>query len=150
MLSVNTHEDDIWCIDPRGHLTLSVSKDTYERLGIVGKKLPFKIHNDRHGALLCLSSERVRQNKIKSLVIDMVLCNTSESTTVQAKIKMSLEDWDKRRAVELGDEAGAWEVLYCSTGEVYKKPVLFLFPLGPLIHLFFFSFSESTLNFITF
>jgi hypothetical protein len=50
MLSVNTHEDDIWCIDPRGHLTLSVSKDTYERLGLVGKKLPFKIHEDRHGA----------------------------------------------------------------------------------------------------
>ena len=77
----------------------------------------------------------------------MVLCNTSESTTVQAKIKMSLEDWDKRRAVELGDEAGAWEVLYCSTGEVNG---FFLFPLGPLIHLFFFSFSESTLNSITF
>jgi ribonuclease P/MRP protein subunit RPP40 len=51
MLSVNTHEDDIWCIDPRGHLTLSVSKETYERLGLVGKKLPFKIHDDRHGAL---------------------------------------------------------------------------------------------------
>ena len=38
MLSVNSHEDDIWCIDPRGHLTLSVSKDTYElqRLEFVG------------------------------------------------------------------------------------------------------------------
>ena len=52
MLSVNTHGDDIWCIDPRGHLTLSVSKDTYERLGLVGKKLPFKIHDDRHGVFI--------------------------------------------------------------------------------------------------
>lgn len=70
----------------------------------------------------------------------MVLCNTSESTTVQAKIKMSLEDWDKRRAVELGDEAGAWEVLYCSTGEVYKKPVLFFVPLRPSYSSLFFFF----------
>lgn len=41
--------DDVWCIDPRGVLTLSVSKDTYERLGLVGKKLPFKTHADQHG-----------------------------------------------------------------------------------------------------
>jgi len=34
---------------------------------------------------------------------------------VQAKRKRFLEDWDKRRAVALGDEAGLWEVLYCST-----------------------------------
>ena len=55
MLSVNAHEDDVWCVDPRGHLTLSVCKDSYERLGLVGKKLPFKIHDDRHGTLLYLT-----------------------------------------------------------------------------------------------
>ncbi|KAF8809507.1 hypothetical protein BYT27DRAFT_7222422 [Phlegmacium glaucopus] len=102
MLSVNAHEDDIWCIDPRGHLTLSVSKETYERLGLVGKRLPFKIHDDRH-------------------VIDMALFNTAESTAVQAKRKTVLEDWDKRREVELGDEAGPWEVLYCSTGNQMRQ-----------------------------
>lgn len=42
--------DDVWCIDPRGVLTLSVSKDAYERLGLVGKELPFKTHADQHGA----------------------------------------------------------------------------------------------------
>lgn len=41
--------DDVWCIDHRGLLTLSVSKDTYERLGLVGKKLPFKTHTDQRG-----------------------------------------------------------------------------------------------------
>ena len=50
----------------------------------------------------------------------MALCNnTAEaepSTVVQAKRRTILEDWDKRRVVELGDEAGSWEVLYCSTG----------------------------------
>lgn len=34
--------DDRWCIDLRGVLTLCVTKDTYERLGLVGSKLPFK------------------------------------------------------------------------------------------------------------
>lgn len=37
------------------------------------------------------------------------------STVIQTKRNTVLEDWDKRRAVELGDEAGPWEVLYCST-----------------------------------
>ena len=48
----------------------------------------------------------------------MALCSTTEaeSTVVQARRKTILEDWDKRRMVELGDEAGSWEVLYCSTG----------------------------------
>ena len=64
MLSVNTHEDDIWCIDPRGHLTLSVSKDTYERLGFVGKRLPFKIHEDRHGAFIEFKKTKTKKKEI--------------------------------------------------------------------------------------
>ena len=67
MLSVNTHEDDIWCIDPRGHLTLSVSKDTYERLGLVGRKLPFKIHDDRHGACFTSFVELSERKEIVNL-----------------------------------------------------------------------------------
>lgn len=34
--------EDKWCIDPRGVLTLCVTKDTYERLGLVGEKLALK------------------------------------------------------------------------------------------------------------
>ena len=67
MLSVNTHEDDIWCIDPRGHLTLFVSKDTYERLGLVGKKLSFKIHDDRHGACFTSFVELSERKEIVNL-----------------------------------------------------------------------------------
>ncbi|CAA7269226.1 unnamed protein product [Cyclocybe aegerita] len=40
VVSHSTHEDDAWCIDPRGHLTLSLGKDTCEYLGLVGQKLP--------------------------------------------------------------------------------------------------------------
>jgi hypothetical protein len=62
----------------------------------------------------------------------MALCsnlNTVEagSTVVQAKRKTVLEDWDKRRVVELGDEAGSWEVLYCSTGLSFFFLCSFLF-----------------------
>lgn len=42
MLSRDKNTDDVWCIDSRGIVTLFLSKDTYEQLGIVGKPLPFK------------------------------------------------------------------------------------------------------------
>lgn len=45
---VQDDADDTWCIDPRGVLTLSVSKTLYEQLGLVGRKLPFK--PERYGA----------------------------------------------------------------------------------------------------
>jgi len=42
--------DDTWCIDPRGVLTLCVSKPLYEQLGLVGKRLPFKGCSEQYGA----------------------------------------------------------------------------------------------------
>lgn len=64
----------------------------------------------------------------------MALCNATEagSAVVQAKRKTILEDWDKRRMVELGEEAGSWEVLYCSTGSFFCVLFCFLFSLFPL------------------
>ena len=69
----------------------------------------------------------------------MALCSTSRaeagaSTAVQAKRKTILEDWDKRRVVELGDEAASWEVLYCSTG-LFICSFSFCFPLFFCFHL---------------
>ena len=69
----------------------------------------------------------------------MALCSNAEPTVVQAKRRTILEDWDKRRVVEFGDEAGSWEVLYCSTGLPFFSPVLLCF--------FFVSFFIS-LNYI--
>ncbi|KAJ3754798.1 ribonuclease P 40kDa subunit-domain-containing protein, partial [Lentinula raphanica] len=37
----STREEDVWCIDPRGVLTLSVCKTTYDGLGLVGKRVTF-------------------------------------------------------------------------------------------------------------
>ncbi|KAH8833045.1 ribonuclease P 40kDa subunit-domain-containing protein [Flagelloscypha sp. PMI_526] len=38
----STSSEDIWCIDNRDILALTVSKDTYQQLGVVGTQLPFK------------------------------------------------------------------------------------------------------------
>ncbi len=53
MLSVGNVED-VWCIDQRGILTISVVKETYEALGITGQKVVLghgKGHpmEERHG-----------------------------------------------------------------------------------------------------
>jgi len=41
--------NDKWCIDPRAVLTLCVTKDTYQRLGLVGDKIPFKGCAEQYG-----------------------------------------------------------------------------------------------------
>ena len=48
------------------------------------------------------------------------------SSMVQANRQMVLEDWDKGRVDKLGDEAGSWEVLYCSTGLSFLSFKFFL------------------------
>ncbi|KAG5647849.1 hypothetical protein DXG03_007773 [Asterophora parasitica] len=92
MLSVDAHGDDVWCIDPRGILTLLVSKETYERLGLLGKKLPFKAHSEY-------------------FVIRLPLQKNLESTTNRARRNEALKAWDARREKE---GLGAWNVLYAS------------------------------------
>ena len=49
MLGTEQYGDDVWCVDPHGVLTLSVSKETYERLGLIGQKLPFKNRVEQYG-----------------------------------------------------------------------------------------------------
>ncbi|KAJ7105471.1 ribonuclease P 40kDa subunit-domain-containing protein [Mycena crocata] len=50
MLTANADidEDDSWCLDPRGLLTLHTSKPTFQTLGLPGTKLPFKTHADEY------------------------------------------------------------------------------------------------------
>jgi ribonuclease P/MRP protein subunit RPP40 len=45
-LSFDSHSDDVWCLDPRGLLTLHLAEESYQTLGITGKKLPFKNHSE--------------------------------------------------------------------------------------------------------
>ncbi|KAH9479337.1 hypothetical protein JR316_0007927 [Psilocybe cubensis] len=84
-------EEDVWCVDPRGHLSLSVTAESYQRLGLLGQKLPFKNQSDRH-------------------VIDIPLRKNAQSAANQAKQKKSLENWDERR--------GLWNVIYSANSTV--------------------------------
>ncbi|KIM44470.1 hypothetical protein M413DRAFT_67558 [Hebeloma cylindrosporum] len=94
VVTSNPQEEDVWCIDSRSHLTLSVTKETYQRLGLMGQKLPFKNHSERH-------------------VIDIPLRKNSQPPAIQTRQKTSLENWDKRREEQLGTEGGLWDVAYC-------------------------------------
>ncbi|KAF9266987.1 hypothetical protein L218DRAFT_921838 [Marasmius fiardii PR-910] len=47
----NSATEDVWCIDNRGVLTLSVCEGTYQRLGLVGERVKFgKAREKRMGA----------------------------------------------------------------------------------------------------
>ena len=64
------------------------------------------------------------------------------SSMVQAKRQMVLEDWDKGRVDELGDEAGSWEVFVLFYRFVFFfVQVLFVFFIS--CHSFCFLFSSA-------
>ncbi|KAG6861461.1 hypothetical protein C0995_016552 [Termitomyces sp. Mi166 len=102
MLSNDVHSDDVWCIDPRGLLTLLVTKDTYERLGLVGTRLPFKAHRDY-------------------FVIRLSLQKNAESVPNRARRDEALKAWDARRERE---GLGAWNVVYCFNDSALPEPTL--------------------------
>ncbi|KAF8202501.1 ribonuclease P 40kDa subunit-domain-containing protein [Pholiota molesta] len=103
VVTTDPHTEDSWCIDPRGHLTLSVSKETYERLGLVGRPLPFKGHDEKH-------------------TIDIPLHKNAQSPAFQARVKAAMAKFDHVRAGELGVESGTWDVIYCSKGPGATSP----------------------------
>ncbi|PSR78281.1 hypothetical protein PHLCEN_2v7477 [Hermanssonia centrifuga] len=41
-------DDDVWCLDTRGILSLAVKTQSYQRLGLVGKRLPWKGCDDMY------------------------------------------------------------------------------------------------------
>ncbi|EIW79434.1 hypothetical protein CONPUDRAFT_167180 [Coniophora puteana RWD-64-598 SS2] len=87
--------DDTWCIDPRGVLTLCVSKALYERLGLAGRRMPFKGCPEQY-------------------VIAIPVYQHTQTAGNRARQKRALEMWDDERAAS-GVEL--WEVLYHVQGE---------------------------------
>ncbi|KAJ7446798.1 ribonuclease P 40kDa subunit-domain-containing protein [Mycena latifolia] len=85
MLSADGAQDDAWCIDARGVLTLHLAAPSYETLGIVGAKLPFKGYGDEHTVTVPLRPSDADARKLRA--------------------------WDVRRA-QAGLEP--WPVLYCA------------------------------------
>ncbi|KIL69217.1 hypothetical protein M378DRAFT_70203 [Amanita muscaria Koide BX008] len=92
LLSIEKNTDDVWCIDSRGILTLFLSKETYQKLGIVGRALPFK-----HA-----SGERVVQFSLRK--------NSDTPGNVSRRFT-ALRAWEKRREQETG--FSGWHVVYC-------------------------------------
>jgi len=111
----NPQEEDVWCIDSRVHLTLSVTKETYERLGLMGQKLPFKNHSERQGMYAYIYCP-LRNPTSHFAVIDIPLKKNVQPPAITAKQKISLGNWDKRREEQLGKEGGPWDVVYCMEG----------------------------------
>ncbi|KAJ6581647.1 ribonuclease P 40kDa subunit-domain-containing protein [Mycena capillaripes] len=85
------HEDDAWCLDPRGVLTLHLAAECYQTLGLPGRKLPFKGH-DEH-------------------TVSLPLQPSADSVRNRQKRDAALAAWDARRR-----QAGKapWSVLYCA------------------------------------
>ncbi|KAJ7654503.1 ribonuclease P 40kDa subunit-domain-containing protein [Mycena polygramma] len=90
MLSLDAHEDDAWCVDPRGVLTLHVAQESYQTLGLVGAKLPFKGYTEH--------------------TVSLPLHPSADSVRNRQKRDAALAAWDARRK-ETGK--APWSVLYC-------------------------------------
>ncbi|KAF9446903.1 hypothetical protein P691DRAFT_672584 [Macrolepiota fuliginosa MF-IS2] len=103
--SQEAQNEDVWCIDTRGILTLCACKETYERLGLVGQKMPFK-HQ---------SGERY--------VISLPLHENTESTAVQARRRNALESWDMGPSPQEPSN-GVWDVVYCSAAALPAGPTV--------------------------
>ncbi|KAF8216651.1 ribonuclease P 40kDa subunit-domain-containing protein [Mycena galopus ATCC 62051] len=93
-LSATPHSDDVWCLDPRGVLTLYLSPESYQTLGITGQKLPFKSHSSEH-------------------TVSLPLQPSADSVKNRQKRDNALKAWDARRR-EAGE--APWTVLYCGNG----------------------------------
>ncbi|KAJ3848625.1 ribonuclease P 40kDa subunit-domain-containing protein, partial [Lentinula lateritia] len=82
-------EEDVWCIDYRGVLTLSVCKDTYTGLGLVGKRVAF--------------------GKGNAVISIPLYAKDAESVKIRAQREAALKRWEERRAQEIG--SSLWNVL---------------------------------------
>jgi len=87
--------DETWCIDTRGVLTLAIDSGTYQKLGLLGKPLPWRLHQSRY--IVVLSQKVPKGEKHWNLF--------------GTKQKSALELYD-----DLREKAGldSWNVVYRS------------------------------------
>ncbi|KAJ4469178.1 hypothetical protein C8R41DRAFT_925210 [Lentinula lateritia] len=115
-------EEDVWCIDYRGVLTLSVCKDTYNELGLVGKRVAFgkgksKQGDGRHGVCsrYFFFSHQPRyaitliSNPFSVVISIPLYAKDAESVKIRAHREAALKRWEERRAKEIG--SSLWNVL---------------------------------------
>ncbi|KAJ3717971.1 ribonuclease P 40kDa subunit-domain-containing protein [Lentinula raphanica] len=98
----STREEDVWCIDPRGVLTLSVCKNTYDGLGLVGKRVTF-------------GKGKAKQGDGRHVISIPLYAKEAESPKIRAQREAALKRWEERRAREMG--TSSWNVLTFSNLE---------------------------------
>ena len=108
--------DETWCIDNRGVLTLSINPQTYQKLGLLGRPLPWKIHRDRYSAWIfrpCLFLKSPDGFVVAIVVVlsQRVPKGAKHWNPLGAKQKSALELYD-----DLREKAGfeSWDVVYHS------------------------------------
>ncbi|KZT07302.1 uncharacterized protein LAESUDRAFT_812290, partial [Laetiporus sulphureus 93-53] len=89
-----SNTDDVWSLDGRGMLTLGVSKATYQKLGIIGQKLPWKGCNDIY--IISLSLFELETPSIQTAKY--------KRHYLGPKQMQALRTWDAQR--------GPWRVVY--------------------------------------
>lgn len=87
------HDEDVWCIDTRGVLSIAACKQTYERLGTVGQQLPWK-GCEFHIIEICLH---------KNGIIPETPA-TRFWHRLGDKVAAALSKWDSER--------GPWQIIY--------------------------------------
>ena len=140
LVSHSQLEDDIWCIEPYANLALCVSKETYERLGLVGHKLPSKHRSgERYGKCFSLLSIYYCAKLIIHIyicaVIGIPLRKNVQSPKNMERVRAALARWDDIRQADLGKDRELWDVVYCSRSEFWWTLLTFSF--------FFCSFQSS-------
>ena len=149
VVTSNPQEEDVWCIDSRAHLTLSVTKETYERLGLMGQKLPFKNHSERQGIYTYIYRPLYEiLPPTHFAVVDIPLRKNVQPPAITARQKTSLGNWDKRREEQLGKGGGLWDVVYC-VGGTFRPSIRpdVLFSAG-FVMMPFFNFTCRSMKFL--
>ncbi|ESK96471.1 ribonuclease p protein subunit [Moniliophthora roreri MCA 2997] len=98
-------EEDVWCVDNRGVLSLSVSGDTYQTLGLVGKRIAFGKGKSKRGD--------------GRHVISIPLQAHLESEKNRARRDTGLKTLEARRQRQQGlpGDSPTWQVLCSSSSE---------------------------------
>ena len=103
--------NNVWSIDHRGYLTLSLGKETYEETGWVGQPLPWKEYEDTYGMWKSISFHcRFLAHMKHGAVIRTPVCRTF----AQPEAKMFQEAQAVRRLDSL---IVTWRVFYYFVGE---------------------------------
>jgi len=102
--------EDAWCLDTRGILSLSLTRTTYERLGI-NAELQSKTPRNQIRPRESPTPNRILEIQLTLLIFIVIHIDLKDKTSLSIGAKERLKEWDSRR--EAAGEGG-WQVLLSS------------------------------------